>query len=215
MYHSTTGFGSQLNRAFFPIHFSLNHSLLSHFTTWVLYFPANTNRYVRRLPPAPCSTALQMINNNNKNNKNRRESLRCRHRPRQICVHDFINLMRNELNPCIACRLHTTPHTPNSSVSNKSRLESFAPFVLYLISLCHREASLGVHRRHSCNTISRSLFHPLLNCASAIVVGIACLGTYSSKNIIFSRRMCRRVLFNSPQCLNHIYHEMCSSSYNA
>lgn len=56
--------------SFFFIHFSLNHSLLSHFTTWVLYFPANTNRYVRRLPAAPSSTALQMINNKNKIDEN-------------------------------------------------------------------------------------------------------------------------------------------------
>lgn len=160
--------------------FSLNHSLLSHFTTCVLYFPANTNRYryMRRLTrictmyvprTIYCVYKLQMINDNERKNVESRRCHRCRHYPRQICVHDFINLMRNELNPCTSRVLRTTPHSSVSNMLRKLVLFVLPSFYLYIsFHLCHRAISFGAFIAcHSYNTISRSLFHPLLNRSSS------------------------------------------------
>lgn len=126
--------------------------------------------------------------------------------PRQIMrVHDFINLLRNELNPCMARTHHTTPR-PNNSVSNKLHSHNRVGFSFSLrfvshFIVCHRETSFGVHCRHSCNTISRSLFHPLLNCSSSSTLHshIACLETYSSKtSFSFVLRRCLVSLYPVP-----------------
>lgn len=145
-----------------------------------------------------------MINNNEKRQEKNLCCRRRRRRPRQICVHDFINLMRNELNPCIACTRRTTP---KSSVSNKLLCsQSVAPFVLYLISYC-------VNARHHSPFIAA--IHTIQFPDHYFIPCSVSTHSSSSSSWLVSQHIRQkhhflsmhvsRVLFNSPQCLNYIY----------